>query len=150
MEHLESQLTATGVHLTDDVLDRIDQIVAPGLTLNPADNGWVSPALDPGRPPPLTGQVPRSTSRAIALTGVPDADAMMIIALRTRTDPCLPRRTICCKRRLLIRKPPRPDRLSHRPSRPRSAITRSSVGARPAACQQTRRTFLVTALVVLC
>ena len=47
MEHLESQLTATGVHLTDDVLDRIDQIVAPGLTLNPADNGWVSPALDP-------------------------------------------------------------------------------------------------------
>jgi hypothetical protein len=47
MEHLESQLTATGVRLTDDVLDRIDQIVAPGLTLNPADNGWVSPALDP-------------------------------------------------------------------------------------------------------
>jgi aryl-alcohol dehydrogenase-like predicted oxidoreductase len=47
MEHLDSQLTATGVHLTHDVLDRIDQIVAPGLTLNPADNGWVSPALDP-------------------------------------------------------------------------------------------------------
>ena len=47
MEHLESQLTATDVHLTHDVLDRIDQIVAPGLTLNPADNGWVSPALDP-------------------------------------------------------------------------------------------------------
>ena len=47
MEHLESQLTATGVHLTDDVLDRVDQIVAPGLTLNPADNGWVSPALGP-------------------------------------------------------------------------------------------------------
>ena len=47
MEHLESQLTATDVHLTHDVLDRIDQIVAPGVTLNPADNGWVSPALDP-------------------------------------------------------------------------------------------------------
>ncbi|MDA8323395.1 MAG: aldo/keto reductase [Actinomycetota bacterium] len=47
MEHLESQLTATGIHLTDDVLDLIDQIVAPGLTLNPADNGWVSPALSP-------------------------------------------------------------------------------------------------------
>ena len=46
MEHLESQLTATDVPLTHDVLDRIDQIVAPGLTLNPADNGWVSPALD--------------------------------------------------------------------------------------------------------
>ncbi|MGN6635804.1 MAG: aldo/keto reductase [Oryzihumus sp.] len=46
MEHLESQLTATDVHLTDDVLDRIDEIVPPGVTLNPADNGWVSPALD--------------------------------------------------------------------------------------------------------
>jgi hypothetical protein len=39
-----------------------------------------------------------ATSRAIALTGVPDADAMMIIARRTRTDSCLPRRTICCSR----------------------------------------------------
>jgi hypothetical protein len=38
---------ATSRPLTDDVLDRIDQIVAPGLTLNPADNGWVSPALSP-------------------------------------------------------------------------------------------------------
>ena len=26
-------------------LDRIDEIVPPGITLNPADNGWVSPAL---------------------------------------------------------------------------------------------------------
>jgi aryl-alcohol dehydrogenase-like predicted oxidoreductase len=47
MEHLESQLTAADVHLSDDVLDRIDQIVAPGVTLNPADNGWVSPYLAP-------------------------------------------------------------------------------------------------------
>jgi aryl-alcohol dehydrogenase-like predicted oxidoreductase len=46
MEHLESQLTATEVRLSDDVLDRVDQIVAPGVTLNPADNGWVSPALE--------------------------------------------------------------------------------------------------------
>jgi len=27
------------------VLDRIDKIVPPGVTVNPADNGWVSPAL---------------------------------------------------------------------------------------------------------
>jgi aryl-alcohol dehydrogenase-like predicted oxidoreductase len=47
MNHLESQLTAADVHLADDVLDRIDEIVAPGVTLNPADNGWVSPALEP-------------------------------------------------------------------------------------------------------
>ena len=39
-----------------------------------------------------------ATSHAIAGTGVPDADAMMIIARRTRIDPCLPRRTTCCSR----------------------------------------------------
>jgi aryl-alcohol dehydrogenase-like predicted oxidoreductase len=45
MGHLESQLSAAEVRLPDDVLDRIDEIVAPGVTINPADNGWVSPAL---------------------------------------------------------------------------------------------------------
>jgi aryl-alcohol dehydrogenase-like predicted oxidoreductase len=47
MDHLESQLTATEITLPDDVLDRIDKIVAPGVTLNPVDNGWVSPDLAP-------------------------------------------------------------------------------------------------------
>jgi len=47
MGHLESQLSATEVQLTDDVLDAIDAIVAPGVTLNPADDGWVPPALAP-------------------------------------------------------------------------------------------------------
>jgi hypothetical protein len=47
MEHLESQLAAADVELADDVLDRIDKIVPPGVTINPADNGWVSPALQP-------------------------------------------------------------------------------------------------------
>ncbi len=46
MEHLESQLTSAEVELPDDVLDRIDEINPPGMTINPADNGWVSPALD--------------------------------------------------------------------------------------------------------
>jgi aryl-alcohol dehydrogenase-like predicted oxidoreductase len=45
MEHLESQLTAASIVLSDDVLDQIDEIVPPGITLNPADNGWASPAL---------------------------------------------------------------------------------------------------------
>ena len=40
------------------------------------------------------------TSRAIAGTVVPDADAIMINARRTRTDSCLPRRTICSNLRL--------------------------------------------------
>jgi aryl-alcohol dehydrogenase-like predicted oxidoreductase len=47
MDHLESQLAAAEVVLPDDVLDRIDEIVPPGLTLNPADNGWISPSLHP-------------------------------------------------------------------------------------------------------
>jgi aryl-alcohol dehydrogenase-like predicted oxidoreductase len=48
MEHLESQLSAAEVELTDDVLDRIDEIVAPGTTINRADNGWTTPALAAG------------------------------------------------------------------------------------------------------
>jgi aryl-alcohol dehydrogenase-like predicted oxidoreductase len=47
MEHLESQLAAADVVLSNDVLDGIDEIVPPGVTLNPADNGWVSPSLHP-------------------------------------------------------------------------------------------------------
>jgi Aldo/keto reductase family len=47
MERLESQLAAADVVLSDDVLDRIDTIVPPGLTINPAENGWVSPSLQP-------------------------------------------------------------------------------------------------------
>ena len=45
MEQLESQLPATDVTLTDDVLDRIDEIVAPGTNVNPADAGWDNPGL---------------------------------------------------------------------------------------------------------
>jgi aryl-alcohol dehydrogenase-like predicted oxidoreductase len=47
MEQLESQLTAADVELSDQVLDRIDEIVPPGVTLNPADGGWSNPALEP-------------------------------------------------------------------------------------------------------
>jgi aryl-alcohol dehydrogenase-like predicted oxidoreductase len=47
MEHLESQLTAADVVLSDDVLDRIDAINPPGVTINWADNGWTQPALQP-------------------------------------------------------------------------------------------------------
>jgi aryl-alcohol dehydrogenase-like predicted oxidoreductase len=45
MEHLESQLGAADVVLTDDILDRIDEIVPPGTNLNPADRGYQSPSL---------------------------------------------------------------------------------------------------------
>src|SRR3954471_12050338 len=37
MDHLESQLAALDVTLSEDVLNRIDEIVPPGTNLNPAD-----------------------------------------------------------------------------------------------------------------
>src|SRR5439155_681472 len=40
MEHLDSYLAADGTELSVDVLDRIDEIVAPGVTINVADNMW--------------------------------------------------------------------------------------------------------------
>jgi aryl-alcohol dehydrogenase-like predicted oxidoreductase len=47
MEQLESQLSAADVELTGDVLDKIDEIVPPGINGNPADGGWQNPALEP-------------------------------------------------------------------------------------------------------
>ena len=40
MEQLESQLRGADVLLTAEVLDRIDQIVPPGVTINPDDNSY--------------------------------------------------------------------------------------------------------------
>ena len=45
LEQLESQLGVEKVVLTPDVLDRIDEIVPPGTTLNEADRGYAPPAL---------------------------------------------------------------------------------------------------------
>jgi aryl-alcohol dehydrogenase-like predicted oxidoreductase len=47
MEQLESQLPAADVVLDQGLLDRIDEIVPPGINLNPADAGWQSPSLQP-------------------------------------------------------------------------------------------------------
>jgi aryl-alcohol dehydrogenase-like predicted oxidoreductase len=47
MEHLESQLTAADVELTVEILDRIDEIVPPGVNVNPVDAGYQNPALRP-------------------------------------------------------------------------------------------------------
>ena len=47
MEQLESQLGAVDVQLDDALLDRIDEIVAPGTNVNPAETGWTNPALAP-------------------------------------------------------------------------------------------------------
>ena len=50
MEQLESQLGVEKVSLSQAVLDRIDEIVPPGTTLNEADRGYAPPSLvDPRR-----------------------------------------------------------------------------------------------------
>jgi aryl-alcohol dehydrogenase-like predicted oxidoreductase len=48
MDHLESQLSAADVTLDASILDAIDEIVPPGVTINPADGGYENPALAPG------------------------------------------------------------------------------------------------------
>ncbi|MCC8242840.1 aldo/keto reductase [Saccharothrix luteola] len=44
-EQLEGQLGAADVRLTSDVLDRIDKIVPPGVTLSSRDEGYQPPTL---------------------------------------------------------------------------------------------------------
>ena len=47
MDQFDGQLAATDVVLEAGVLDRIDEIVAPGTTINPVDNSFDNPALTP-------------------------------------------------------------------------------------------------------
>jgi aryl-alcohol dehydrogenase-like predicted oxidoreductase len=47
MEQLESQLPAADVVLDDAVLDRIDEIVKPGVVINPADTSYGEQPLQP-------------------------------------------------------------------------------------------------------
>ena len=44
-EHLDSQLGAVEVELSEDVLDRIDEITFPGTNFNPHDSGYLPPAI---------------------------------------------------------------------------------------------------------
>jgi aryl-alcohol dehydrogenase-like predicted oxidoreductase len=47
MEQLDSQLPGAGVALDDATLDRIDEIVRPGVNLNPADTSYGEQVLEP-------------------------------------------------------------------------------------------------------
>jgi aryl-alcohol dehydrogenase-like predicted oxidoreductase len=47
MEQLESQLPAADVKLSPETLDRIDELVAPGVTINPDDNSYGTTELAP-------------------------------------------------------------------------------------------------------
>jgi aryl-alcohol dehydrogenase-like predicted oxidoreductase len=46
MEHLRSQIGAAEVTLSTDILDRIDEIVPPGVTVVRSDVGYQPPSLD--------------------------------------------------------------------------------------------------------
>ena len=47
MEQFKGQLAGAAVELDQAVLDRIDEIVAPGTTINPVDDSFSNPALKP-------------------------------------------------------------------------------------------------------
>ena len=47
MEQLDSQLPAAAVALDSAALDRIDEIVKPGVNLNPADTSYGEQVLQP-------------------------------------------------------------------------------------------------------
>ena len=46
MDQIEGQLEAIEVSLDAQLLDRIDEIVPPGTTINPEDAGYNAPALE--------------------------------------------------------------------------------------------------------
>jgi len=58
MDHLDGLLAGLDVVLTDDVLDRIDEIVPPGTDVGALDQAYQPPALEnPGlRRRPLTAR----------------------------------------------------------------------------------------------
>ncbi|GGM94574.1 hypothetical protein GCM10011609_35060 [Lentzea pudingi] len=45
MAHLDDLLAGVDVTLTDDVLDRIDEIVPPGFDVGTLDQAYIPPAL---------------------------------------------------------------------------------------------------------
>jgi len=47
MEQLASYLPAADITLSAEVLDRIDELVAPGVTINPDDNSYGINELTP-------------------------------------------------------------------------------------------------------
>jgi aryl-alcohol dehydrogenase (NADP+) len=45
VDHLQAALSGADTRLDDAILDKIDEIVAPGAEINPADNYITIPAL---------------------------------------------------------------------------------------------------------
>ncbi|MEU4474289.1 hypothetical protein [Micromonospora sp. NPDC023888] len=45
MEHLDNLLAGVDVTLTDEILDRVDEMVAPGTDVTRLDQAYLPPAL---------------------------------------------------------------------------------------------------------
>lgn len=58
LDQLNQQLPAPGITLDDDLMDAIDEIVPPGVTLNPADAGYAPPSITEPRRRRLPAGVP--------------------------------------------------------------------------------------------
>ncbi|MFF0818429.1 aldo/keto reductase [Rhodococcus sp. NPDC003318] len=67
IEHLETLLDAPEIVLDESVLDAIDEIVPPGVTLNPADEGWRPPWLGADK---AARRRPRPHAASAVLVGV--------------------------------------------------------------------------------
>ena len=72
MDHLDGLLAGLDVALSDDVLDRIDQIVPPGTDIGTLDQAYqpASPG-EPGPAPPLPDRTRRSLTTAQLPRGRP-------------------------------------------------------------------------------
>jgi aryl-alcohol dehydrogenase-like predicted oxidoreductase len=68
LEQLESLLDVPQIALDESVLDAIDALVPPGVTINRADEGWLPPWLSTD--PTHSGARRRSHPGTVALTRV--------------------------------------------------------------------------------
>ena len=69
MEQLDDLLAGVGVRLSDEILDRIDEIVPPGADVGaPGQSAYLPPAPPALEPPPPT---PRRTRRSMTPSSIP-------------------------------------------------------------------------------
>ena len=99
-DQLTDLLGAMDVELDADTLDAIDDIVAPGTDLNPADAGWTPPGLDASCPPPLA--LPDLRSELHRFGAHRSADAEFRVSARATSDAERDRRRGAGARRLRL------------------------------------------------
>ena len=74
MEQLESQLPSVRVTLDTEILDRVDELVAPGVTLNADDNSYGEAELTPQARRRVGPRTSTSSTRNAARPGQEESD----------------------------------------------------------------------------